>query len=396
MIRKINLMILFAAVMVMLANGGVSGDESSAPELITPVPGISYTPLEQVVPGPGLPDGLNLRGANNNLDIARYQGRFYFAFRTAPTHFASRVTRLIILSSPDAKRWELEKIILKGRDMREPRFMVFKDRLFFYFFTAGKNFWTFDPQSIWASEYTGSGKWTEPREIWEPGTVVWRPKEHNGVALMSTYQGSSVYDAVNDTPSEVQLLKSDDGINWEHYDPDHPVQVYDGGEADFEFDDEGNLYTVVRNEAGATKICKGAAENIAVWECKESRFKYDSPIVFKHGGVIYMIARRNLGGEFQRKSILLPKKYEPLYSLARYWFTRKRTAMYRYNIERMEVEWLFDFPSRGDTSFPAMVKLDDNRYLLYNYSSPIDGFDYPWVGGQITGTRIYSTVITFD
>jgi len=387
----------FAVISGILLIFAVSFAESDGTENgdITPVPGISYSPLKQVVPGPGLPEGLDIRGANNNLDLVRYRNRFYFAFRTAPTHFASRAVRFIILTSEDSERWEIENIIHIGRDMREPRFLVYKGRLFFYYFSAGKNPWTFSPQHIWVSEYKGPGRWTEHQKIWKPGYVVWRAKVHKNVAIMSTYAARGVRETKGEKPSELTLLKSEDGIVWKPFDPKLPVQVYGAGEADFEFDADGNLYTVVRNESGATKICKAPASNIADWECTTSPIKYDSPLMFKHKGEIYLIARRNISGVYYRDVRLLRGGIETLYLMGRYWVTRKRTAMYRYDTGKMEIEWLFDFPSRGDTSFPALVRLNDDQYLLYNYSSPIDGPDYCWVAGQLTGTRIYSTIITF-
>jgi len=364
-------------------------------EDITAAPRISYSTLIQVVPGSGLPEGLDLRGSNNNLDIVRYHGRIYFAFRNAPTHFASRAARHIILSSADGEHWSLEKITSMGRDMREPRFLVYKDRLFYYFFSAGKNPWTFTPQHIWACEYLGPGKWTGPKIIWKPGYVVWRAKEHNGVALMSVYAATGVKETKGGTPSELSLLKSEDGLNWEPFNPDRPVQVYGAGEADFEFDAEGNLYTVVRNESGASKICKAPAADISDWKCVESPMKYDSPLMFKHGDEIYMIARRNIAGKYYHNSKAVPDGLESWVNMGRYWVTRKRTAMYRFNTAEMKIEWLFDFPSKGDTAFPAIIQLNEDQYLLYNYSSPIRGPDWCWLGGQLTGTRIYSTVITF-
>ena len=87
--------------------------------------------------------------------------------------------------------------------MREPRFMVFKDKLFFYFFTAGKNFWTFDPQSIWASECTGSGNLTEPREIWDPEPVVSRPIEHKRFHLIRPHPGRTSHHPLHATPPAV-------------------------------------------------------------------------------------------------------------------------------------------------------------------------------------------------
>src|SRR3990172_3199293 len=88
---------------------------------------ISYSPLQQVVPSNELPDEIKVQSANNNLDLVKYHDQLFFAFRTGPTHFASPKVNLYILRKDVSDKWRLEKIIRKGRDIREPRFLVYKD-----------------------------------------------------------------------------------------------------------------------------------------------------------------------------------------------------------------------------------------------------------------------------
>src|SRR4029077_12288958 len=73
-----------------------------------------------------------------------------------------------------------------------------------------------------------------------------------------------------------------------------------------------------------------------------------------------------------------------------YWLTPKRTALWRVDPERLDVSWLLDLPSRGDTCFPAIVADGPGRFTIYNYSSPLDGWDRPWCAGQLGPTAIYS------
>src|SRR6185295_2222589 len=76
---------------------------------------------EWVVPSPGLPAGITLGAANNNVSVARHGGRTYLAWRTAPTHFASSASRLYVLSREHGGApWTLEMQVATGRDLREP------------------------------------------------------------------------------------------------------------------------------------------------------------------------------------------------------------------------------------------------------------------------------------
>jgi hypothetical protein len=362
--------------------------------------GVSYTPVVQVVPGPGLPPQVHCRGSNNNLDLVRFQDRLFLAFRTAPTHFASSKTRLYILSSQDQKNWDYETEVFMGFDMREPRFLVLGDKLMFYYFEAGKNPFSFTPQHIYALERKGPAEWTDPVPVFQDQCVLWRAKVRNGRAYATVYCGEGIYSGGNETIA-IYFLTTADGFHFEPVNPERPVVATGGSETAFEFDAQGNLYTAIRNESGdgktwGSKVCKASAADLTDWQCAVTPFKYDSPLMFRRGDEIYLIARRNIDGEYDKGDRWLPNSIEGLYYLARYWWTRKRTALYQLDQENLRFNPVLDFPSQGDTAFPALVPLDDNRYLLYNYSSPPEGKDRVWMSGQLTGTRIYSTILTFE
>jgi hypothetical protein len=362
--------------------------------------GVSYTPVVQVVPGPGLPPQVHCRGSNNNLDLVRFQDRLFLAFRTAPTHFASSQTRLYILSSQDQKNWDYETEVFMGFDMREPRFLALGDKLMFYYFEAGKNPFSFTPQHIYALERKGPAEWTEPAPVFQDQCVLWRAKVRNGRAYATVYCGEGIYSGGNETIA-IYFLTTADGFHFEPVNPERPVVATGGSETAFEFDAQGNLYTAIRNESGdgktwGSKVCKASAADLTDWQCAVTPFKYDSPLMFRRGEDIYLIARRNIDGEYDKGDRWLPNSIEGLYYLARYWWTKKRTALYKLDQENLRFEPILDFPSKGDTAFPALVPLDDNRYLLYNYSSPPEGKDRVWMSGQLTGTQIYSTILTFE
>ena len=94
----------------------------------------------QVVPSPGLPAGLEVRRANNNLDAVAHGDRLYLAFRTAPTHFASAAALVHVVASSDAGlTWAHETTLRRGRDLREPRLVVWRDRLLLYCFEGASS-----------------------------------------------------------------------------------------------------------------------------------------------------------------------------------------------------------------------------------------------------------------
>lgn len=364
--------------------------------------------------------------SNNNLDVALHDGKLFLAFRSAPTHFASPRTRIYVMASSDGGRtWSYEATFARGRDLREPRLLSWRGRLILYFFQAGKSPFSFSPERIYATERSSAREWSEPRSISDEGYVVWRTKvlrDPTEVAdrsrrsrrpsgtprpFMLRYRGGGeIYTIAGGTPHlRVELLTSDDGFEWRPLDESRPVVLEGGGsEADFTFDADGALWAVVRNEAGdeggwGSKICWAPPGSPAAWECIDDRRKFDSPLVFEHSGEVYLIARRNLapwaGGAFDLGWRALPRPLQWLAYEVAFWITPKRTALYRIDRSNRRVDHLVDLPSRGDTAFPAIVQIDEDSYVVFNYSSDIDGFDRPWLLGQICPTAIYATELRF-
>lgn len=77
-----------------------------------------------------------------------------------------------------------------------------------------------------------------------------------------------------------------------------------------------------------------------------------------------------------------------------YWTHPKRCALWRVDAESLAVEHVTDLPSRGDTCFPEILPLSDRRYLVFNYTSPLDGPDITWQEGQMGKTSIYYSVLS--
>jgi hypothetical protein len=117
--------------------------------------------------------------------------------------------------------------------------------------------------------------------------------------------------------------------------------------------------------------------------------------MFKHNGQIYLLSRRNLDGDFGKSPKWMPYKLAQKYNLIRYSITAKVTSLFKLNTATKEMEHVLDFPSTGDNAFPAVVKMDDNKYMMLNYSSDFTKGQVNWIGGQLGRTNIYLTEIIF-
>ena len=358
-----------------------------------------------VVPARGLPVTPVLP-SNNNAGLVLHEGRLYFGWRTSETHFASTGTRLHVMSSADlGASWTFETTVFMETDMREPLFLSLHGRLFFYWFEAGTDRFSFEPKRQWRIERRADGTWTEREPFGVDKEITWALQVRNGAAWRTSYIGNH-YRLGEPSMLELSFTRSDDGLVWSPVSGDGVV--YRGGvsEAAFEFADDGTLWAVTRNEDGdatgfGSHVCSAPSDALGTWTCsaKSDPERYDSPKMLRHGRELFLVARRDVGGPFDQGLDTLPFADKQLRYLAAYSGRAKRTALYRVNRALRKVEWVFDFPSAGDTSFPSIARLDAHRFLISNYTSPLEGdLDRSWWNAQNApeGTKLYLVELTFE
>ena len=143
--------------------------------------------------------------------------------------------------------------------------------------------------------------------------------------------------------------------------------------------------------AGARRSAGPRRPARASWRCRNDPRKFDSPLLFRAG-------RRGLPGRPPapaRRRRLRPRPAPPARRRCRRCSTSSTTGATPSAARsggstraRLEVTWQVDLPSRGDTCFAAVVRRRATaRSHVYNYSSPLDGPDLPWVAGQLGAHR---------
>lgn len=405
--------LLVVAVGLLGCGGGDPGDAKSdaaveaagADAVATPVDPTA-TDLRQVVPGPGLPAEVSPQNSNNNLDVVAFDGKVFLTGRTAPNHFAGPESRLWVVSSADEKAWQFETAAAMGTDLREPRFLAFGGKLRWYFAQLGSDPAQFQPKGAFVAERKGPGQWTQPAPFYLPTFIPWRFGVSGGKAWLCGYtDGDNVYKS-DPGPISVHLLTSGDGDNWKPAIGSDPVVLKGGvSETAFAVLADGTVVAAGRNEAGETgfgfgsKICKAAPGKGL--QCVADPKKYDSPLLFVHGGQVWLIGRRTLNPDGTTANYDLGaatgsrSDHYTQYQLAN-WTKRKRCALWKVDPASLQVTWQLDLPSRGDTCFASLVPTGADRYAVYNYSSPLDGTsDPPWFEGQMGETRIYRSLLVF-
>ncbi|MBM4392738.1 MAG: hypothetical protein FJ090_16565 [Deltaproteobacteria bacterium] len=374
--------------------------------VVAPAEGIAVSEAEQVVPGEGLPLEVLPQDANNNLDVAMLEGALYLAFRTAPSHFASPDTVMYVVRSVDGGHtWTHELSLAMGTDLREPRLLAFDGKLFLYFAVLGIDSSDFEPQGSMVVVREG-GTWSEPAWLFENDFIPWRVRAVDSVPYMVGYtNGGDIYDFESEAlPAiEVRWLTSGDGLQWTAAVPGQEVvQTGGGSETDWVFLPDGAVLAVTRNEAGdesgwGSNICRAEASALGDWRCVNDPRKYDSPLMFRQGGKNYLVARRNLteSGDYDLGYRDDSHVGQTLAYSADYWGQPKRCSLWEVDEVSLEVSFILDLPSRGDTCFPSALDEGGGRWTVYNYSSPVDGPDLSWLEGQLGRTYIYRQVLDF-
>ena len=112
------------------------------------------------------------------------------------------------------------------------------------------DFLLFEPQKIWQVIRSKDGTWGEPEVIIDAVEVPWDVKTRNGETYMTTYTGGHY----GEGDLYVHFKTTTDGKTWEFY--NGTEAVYTGGvsEVAFEFDMNGNMWAVTRNEDGTTLV----------------------------------------------------------------------------------------------------------------------------------------------
>ena len=308
---------------------------------------------------------------NSNTDMTFFDGWFYLCHQTSPYHLGSSRSRLLLWRSRDGRAWEkvTEFKNETGREYRDPKFAVIRDRLFLYFL-PNLTIRAVPVGTVYTSSTDGV-TWSPIEPIEAAGWLFWRPKTRDGVTWYVTAywhdHGRSI------------LLKSQDGANWTQV-----SQVYEGegnDETDFEFLPDGRMLATARLEghadtewgdATASTLIAVAPPPYEQWTYAKSRVtRFDGPCLFPYNGRIYGIAR------YQATHA---KKYVELGGM----YSRKRTSLFL--VEEQALHYLTDLPSAGDTSYAGIVMQGDDLYASY-YTSPPER-DITWVMGMFKPSNI--------
>lgn len=352
----------------------------------------NYFELE---PGIHFPKDLPLQRINNNLDVVCFEDTYYLALRTSKFHQSNAHTWLHILRSSDGMKWQHDHTIFRGRDIREPRFLVMGKNLFLYYLTAAPILTDLSPEHTWMIQKTKNG-WTRPESIFEKGYIFWRfrtKNEHEAYAI--GYYGKDMFRRRGRWDS--RLIKSTDGKVW-HDALGAPLFSMPGAnEVEFDFNKKGEMFGVIRVEGVRSFAFKTEPHHFSSCTLRPSEYKHDSALLFTHLKNTYLLSRRDLAGGVFDYPRAFPRRAKMLLRMLGRSFSKKRTSLFSFNQDTLEIEHLSDVVGKGDTAFPAVVPIEKRKKLIFNYSSAMNTKrDYPWLYGTFRPSKIYAQIFRTD
>ena len=291
---------------------------------------------------------------NAFTDLCRFRDRIYLTFRSCPDgHMVYSTSSIIVLSSADGQEWEeVFSFHVPLRDVRDPHFLVFHDRLFVY---TGCWLVPASDGNRDINDHLGFGAWTDDGAGWHGpvplegtyGHYIWRAAAFGDRAYLCGRRRRHFVPiperGENRELIEATLLESDDGLVWRYR--TLFTEEY-GDETSFLFEEDGSITALVRGHGSCqARICRSKPP-YDDWSRVELDRNVGGPLLVRWGDG-YLIGGR--------------KTIEP---------DKPRTTLYWLVDDRLEQA--LELPSDGDNSYPGFVDMGGDRALLSYYSSHED------------------------
>jgi hypothetical protein len=153
--------------------------------------------------------------------LTRFKGDLWLAFRTAKAHTAPDGDIVVLRSRDDGTTWTESRRVNLARDDRDPQFLVLGPRLILYDQTINDSALT-----CYAIHTEDGERWSDPKAVYEPAFVMWKPVLHNGKVYCAVYTKG---DAASGKGREARFIVSEDGLAWK------TVSTISGGTSESEF-----------------------------------------------------------------------------------------------------------------------------------------------------------------
>jgi len=322
---------------------------------------------------------------NENTDLVTFGGATYLVHRTAESQILGPNSSLRVSRSDDhGATWQLLAVMpaIDGRDLRDPAFYTIDGKLAIKALTRlpvlSDRDSNVDTIAVATVSPDGGATWSPLAPIGPETWSFWRIKDFGGVHYNAAYE---------DGDQSVRLFSSADGTSWTMGAVIWPTAEDTPVETELVFMPSGKLLAIVRIDGTndellgsqgrlRTGVC-WADPPYASFACPEilDGVRLDGPLAFFHDGRLFVVARKHLLGDDNKK----------------------RTALYELTGDldgggELACTELAVLPSAGDTSYAGVADIDAQRVLVTWYSSLLQQ-DGPWARAMLGPTDIWQAEI---
>ena len=307
---------------------------------------------------------------NAFTDLCFFKGRLYLCYRRCPDgHMLFASSQIVVLASDDGDHWE--EVFVFGaapRDVRDPHFLIFNDRLFVY-----SGAWAIpdkdQPRTL--NDHLGFAAYSENGLNWHGpdqlegtyGHYIWRAAAHGNTAYLCGRRRKNYApgeeEKTDRTQIESALLQSKDGLVWSY--AGSFTEEY-GDETAFLFEPDGELVALARGaDPIPARICRSRPP-YNQWTRTDLDRNVGGPLLVKWNDFYLVGGRKSLDPQNPRTTL--------------YWLIED------------QLREIGELPSGGDNSYPGFVALDSERALLSYYSS------HEGSGSGLAPSAIYLSELT--
>lgn len=294
---------------------------------------------------------------NAFTDLVQFKGTYYLTFRTCPEgHMVHPTSSILVLANAGGSEWrEVHRFQVPKRDVRDPHFLIFQNKLFVYtgtWYCGDGSPKVFDlNQHLGYAVCSADGKtWEGPRMLEGTyGHYVWRAAAHGGKAYLCGRRKREFIEASTraeaDAATESALLESSDGFTFQRA---GLFQETNGNETAFLFERNGSVLAVARSGGNRNAQLLRSRAPFQQWQRSDLGRYVGGPLVARWGNH-YLVGGRKQTPAGPRTVVS--------------WLVND------------QLEDLVELPSKGDNSYPGFVALSPTRAWLSYYSTHETGPD---------------------
>jgi len=339
--------------------------------------------------------------SNTDVSVEFFDSKLFVAFRSAPKHFPSAKATLYVFSTSDGKNWELEWRKKTGKDLFSPQLVSFRNSLALFYVNGAAVKSKFLPESVERVTRFSKAYWSNPQKVLSNKEVPYEFKVRNNILWMSSFSGDHQRLGGGLSQVQVHFRKSFNGLDFlpENEVRDH-VSIGGLSQVSFEFDDLLNLWGVGKNLDGdysgfGSTFVFAPNNYLSYWTFGATPKAFFGARTFRYGSDLFVIARKDLARKPFDWFKFGAYSWKRWMNWTKYLLSPKATALYKFNKDKFDLEWVMDLPGVSDTGEVSVKRVDAHTFFVANHTTDLRNSRRNFLRGRNAASEIYFLSLKF-